>query len=85
MAYDNERHMTVPARPRGARAAKDRAPAPTGRRRGLRVALTVTIAVCAAAVASVLGYQAGTAQDLVQDYRQAARRARGVMETLFYG
>ena len=38
-----------------------------------------------AAVASVLGYQAGTAQELVQDYRQAARRARGVMETLFYG
>jgi len=37
-----------------------------------------------AAVASVLGYQAGTAQELVQDYRQAARRARGVMETLFY-
>jgi glutamate-ammonia-ligase adenylyltransferase len=37
-----------------------------------------------AAVASVLGYQAGTAQDLVQDYRQAARRARGVMEALFY-
>jgi [glutamine synthetase] adenylyltransferase / [glutamine synthetase]-adenylyl-L-tyrosine phosphorylase len=38
-----------------------------------------------AAVASVLGYQAGAAQDLVQDYRRAARRARGVMETLFYG
>ena len=38
-----------------------------------------------AAVASVLGYQAGNAQDLVQDYRQAARRARGVMEALFYG
>ena len=38
-----------------------------------------------AAVASVLGYPSGTAQDLVQDYRQAARRARGVMETLFYG
>jgi [glutamine synthetase] adenylyltransferase / [glutamine synthetase]-adenylyl-L-tyrosine phosphorylase len=38
-----------------------------------------------AAVASVLGYQAGTAQDLVQDYRRAARRARGVMEALFYG
>jgi hypothetical protein len=36
-------------------------------------------------VASVLGYQAGTAQDLAQDYRQAARRARGVMEKLFYG
>ena len=38
-----------------------------------------------AAVASVLGYQSGSAQDLVQDYRQAARRARGVMEALFYG
>jgi [glutamine synthetase] adenylyltransferase / [glutamine synthetase]-adenylyl-L-tyrosine phosphorylase len=38
-----------------------------------------------AAVASVLGYPAGAAQDLVQDYRQAARRARGVMEALFYG
>jgi [glutamine synthetase] adenylyltransferase / [glutamine synthetase]-adenylyl-L-tyrosine phosphorylase len=38
-----------------------------------------------AAVASVLGYQPGSAQDLVQDYRQAARRARGVMEALFYG
>jgi glutamate-ammonia-ligase adenylyltransferase len=37
------------------------------------------------AVASVLGYPSGTAQDLVQDYRQAARRARGVMEALFYG
>ncbi len=36
------------------------------------------------AVASVLGYHAGSAQDLVQDYRQAARRARGVMEALFY-
>jgi [glutamine synthetase] adenylyltransferase / [glutamine synthetase]-adenylyl-L-tyrosine phosphorylase len=38
-----------------------------------------------AAVASVLGYPSGTAQDLAQDYRQAARRARGVMEALFYG
>ena len=37
-----------------------------------------------AAVASVLGYHPGSAQDLVQDYRQAARRARGVMEALFY-
>jgi glutamate-ammonia-ligase adenylyltransferase len=37
-----------------------------------------------AAVASVLGYPPGTAQDLEQDYRQAARRARGVMEALFY-
>jgi beta-N-acetylhexosaminidase len=47
--------MTVPARPRGARAAKDRASASTGRRRGLRVALTVTVAVCAAAVAVIAG------------------------------
>ncbi len=38
-----------------------------------------------AAVASVLGYPPGAGQDLVQDYRQAARRARAVMERLFYG
>jgi glutamate-ammonia-ligase adenylyltransferase len=38
-----------------------------------------------AAVAWVLGYPPGTAQDLVQDYRRAARRARTVMEHLFYG
>jgi glutamate-ammonia-ligase adenylyltransferase len=38
-----------------------------------------------AAVASVLGYPSGGAQDLVQDYRQAARRARAAMERLFYG
>jgi len=38
-----------------------------------------------AAVASVLGYPPGGGQDLVQDYRQAARRARAVMERLFYG
>jgi len=38
-----------------------------------------------AAVASVLGYPPGAAQELVQDYRRAARRARGVMEALFYG
>jgi beta-N-acetylhexosaminidase len=58
--------MTVPARPRGQRAAKDRAPAPTGRRRGLRIALTVTVAVCAAAVAVIAGVglvrSAGTGQ-----------------------
>ena len=55
MAYDVERHMTVPAGPRGAPAANDHAPAPAGRRRGLRTALTVTVAVCAAAVAVVAG------------------------------
>ena len=38
-----------------------------------------------AAVASVLGYPPGAAQDLLQDYRRAARRARAVMERLFYG
>jgi len=38
-----------------------------------------------AAVASVLGYPSGGAQDLMQDYRQAARRARAAMERLFYG
>jgi glutamate-ammonia-ligase adenylyltransferase len=37
-----------------------------------------------AAVASVLGYPPGAAQDLVQDYRRAARRARAVMERVFY-
>jgi glutamate-ammonia-ligase adenylyltransferase len=38
-----------------------------------------------AAVASVLGYPSGGAQDLMQDYRRAARQARAVMERLFYG
>jgi glutamate-ammonia-ligase adenylyltransferase len=38
-----------------------------------------------AAVASVLGYQPEAYQDLEQDYRRSARRARAVMERLFYG
>ncbi len=38
-----------------------------------------------AAVASVLGYAPEAYQDLAQDYRRAARRARAVMERLFYG
>jgi glutamate-ammonia-ligase adenylyltransferase len=37
-----------------------------------------------AAVAALLGYPAGSSQDLEQDYRRAARRARAVMERLFY-
>jgi [glutamine synthetase] adenylyltransferase / [glutamine synthetase]-adenylyl-L-tyrosine phosphorylase len=37
------------------------------------------------AVARLLGYPPDAAQDLVQDYRRAARRARAVMERLFYG
>jgi glutamate-ammonia-ligase adenylyltransferase len=38
-----------------------------------------------AAVARVLGYRPDAAQDLAQDRRRAARRARAVMEHLFYG
>jgi len=38
-----------------------------------------------AAVARVLGYAPDAAQDLAQDRRRAARRARAVMERLFYG
>src|ERR1700761_3098152 len=37
------------------------------------------------AVARILGYGPGEGQALVQDYRQAARRARQVMDRLFYG
>jgi [glutamine synthetase] adenylyltransferase / [glutamine synthetase]-adenylyl-L-tyrosine phosphorylase len=37
------------------------------------------------AVARVLGYAPDASQDLIQDYRRAARRARAVMERLFYG
>ncbi|HEY7144347.1 MAG TPA: bifunctional [glutamine synthetase] adenylyltransferase/[glutamine synthetase]-adenylyl-L-tyrosine phosphorylase [Streptosporangiaceae bacterium] len=37
------------------------------------------------AVAMLLGYPPESAQDLVQDYRRTARRARTVMERLFYG
>ncbi len=38
-----------------------------------------------AAVARLLGYAPDASQDLVQDYRRAARHARAVMERLFYG
>jgi glutamate-ammonia-ligase adenylyltransferase len=37
-----------------------------------------------AATAMVLGYPADSAQDLVQDWRRAARRGRAVMERVFY-
>jgi [glutamine synthetase] adenylyltransferase / [glutamine synthetase]-adenylyl-L-tyrosine phosphorylase len=37
------------------------------------------------AVARLLGYAPDQSQDLVQDYRRAARRARAVMERVFYG
>lgn len=38
-----------------------------------------------AAVASILGYAPEACQDLLEDYRRTARRARVVMERLFYG
>jgi glutamate-ammonia-ligase adenylyltransferase len=38
-----------------------------------------------AAVARILGYSPDASQDLVEDYRRTARRARVVMERLFYG
>jgi [glutamine synthetase] adenylyltransferase / [glutamine synthetase]-adenylyl-L-tyrosine phosphorylase len=38
-----------------------------------------------AVVAQVLGYPPGGSQDLMQDWRRAARQARAVMERLFYG
>jgi glutamate-ammonia-ligase adenylyltransferase len=38
-----------------------------------------------AAVAQLLGYPPDAAQDLLQDWRRAARRARTVMERVFYG
>jgi [glutamine synthetase] adenylyltransferase / [glutamine synthetase]-adenylyl-L-tyrosine phosphorylase len=37
------------------------------------------------AVARLLGYAPEASQDLIQDHRRAARRARAVMERLFYG
>jgi len=37
------------------------------------------------AVARLLGYAPDASQDLVEDYRRVARRARAVMERLFYG
>ena len=37
------------------------------------------------AVARLLGYAPDMSQDLVQDYRRAARHARAVMERVFYG
>jgi glutamate-ammonia-ligase adenylyltransferase len=38
-----------------------------------------------AATATLLGYQADAVQDLVQDWRRTARRARAVVERVFYG
>jgi [glutamine synthetase] adenylyltransferase / [glutamine synthetase]-adenylyl-L-tyrosine phosphorylase len=37
------------------------------------------------AAARLLGYAPDASQDLVEDYRRAARRARAVMQRLFYG
>jgi len=38
-----------------------------------------------AAVARILGYAPDASQDLAEHYRRTARRARSVMERLFYG
>ena len=38
-----------------------------------------------AAVARILGYPPDASQHLLEDYRRTARRARSVMERLFYG
>jgi [glutamine synthetase] adenylyltransferase / [glutamine synthetase]-adenylyl-L-tyrosine phosphorylase len=38
-----------------------------------------------AGVARLLGYPPDASQDLVQDYRRAARRSRAIMDRLFYG
>ncbi len=38
-----------------------------------------------AGIARLLGYRPDGSQDLVQDWRRAARRARAVMERVFYG
>ena len=52
--------------------------------RSLTIALSVAIG--GIVVARLLGYPPGdAAQALEQDYRRAARRARTVMEPLFYG
>jgi glutamate-ammonia-ligase adenylyltransferase len=37
------------------------------------------------AVARVIGYAPEASQELIQDHRRAARRARTVMERIFYG
>ena len=37
------------------------------------------------AVARLMGYGPGESQELLEDYRRAARRARSVMERVFYG
>jgi glutamate-ammonia-ligase adenylyltransferase len=44
-----------------------------------------TSAADLAAVAGLLGYPPDGTQDLVQDWRRAARQARAVTERLFYG
>jgi len=56
VAYDVERYMTMPVRPRGTAPAPDRAPARAARRR-LWTVLTVTVALGAALAAVAAGVQ----------------------------
>jgi beta-N-acetylhexosaminidase len=76
--------MTVPARPRGAPPAKNRAPASEGRRRGLRTALTVAVAVCAAAVAVIAGIglvrSAGAGQPVKHGAAAGSAAAKSAIE-----
>jgi beta-N-acetylhexosaminidase len=84
VAYDVERHMTIPARPRGTRAAEDRVRVPARRRRGLRAVLTATVALGAAAVAVVAGIGlvklAGSGQPVNHTAAAGSAAARSAVE-----
>ncbi|HNO40417.1 MAG TPA: hypothetical protein PKL71_08355, partial [Marmoricola sp.] len=38
-----------------------------------------------AAVAALLGYAAGSSDEMVNDYLRAARQARGIVDRIFWG
>ena len=84
MAYDVERHMTIPAPPPGTRAAEDRVRVPARRRRGLRAVLTATVALGAAAVAVVAGIGlvklAGSGQPVNHTAAAGSAAARSAVE-----
>ncbi|UFU04860.1 bifunctional [glutamine synthetase] adenylyltransferase/[glutamine synthetase]-adenylyl-L-tyrosine phosphorylase [Ruania halotolerans] len=57
----------------------------TGRARGQRVDILPAERQTLSTVSRLLGYEPGHAVDLEQDWLRAARRARTVMERVFYG
>ncbi|WP_159620723.1 bifunctional [glutamine synthetase] adenylyltransferase/[glutamine synthetase]-adenylyl-L-tyrosine phosphorylase [Ruania rhizosphaerae] len=57
----------------------------TGRTRGQRVDVLPEERQALSSVSRLLGYEPGHAVDLEQDWLRAARRARTVMERVFYG